>query len=125
MAIYRFSTLPPDDEEDVLLKFARDPEALEEARPCCTVRASSEYPVCPKCQRAHQNITLSPGGPWARNLCEARYTPDLAALKREIMLAIYTETELYCERMADYRRQLVGVERQARCALERSAEGLP
>jgi hypothetical protein len=40
-------------------------------------------------------------------------TPDLAARKKAIEMAIASETELYRERMAAYQRQLADVEREA------------
>ncbi len=40
-------------------------------------------------------------------------TPDLAARRKAIEMAMASETELYHERMAAYQRQLADLERQA------------
>lgn len=52
--------------------------------------------------------------PRAPEVPVVHYTPELAARKKMIELAIVSETELYRERMAAYGRQLADIEREGR-----------
>jgi hypothetical protein len=53
------------------------------------------------------------------------YTPDLAARRKAIEMAIASETELYRERMAAYQHQLAEIERQSMPSADTSADDEP